>query len=311
MRVRLQLPVLLLTLTAVLAGCGGMTQEDVDIAVEDAVAAAESDAAESIKEIQSDLDAAKARAEDLEATVGDVSAERDILADQVDELTAALDAAEVAEDGGQSLGTPSTVVGGDLQVVSEGLILPTAPVGTVDVVAFQALGDRRMAVVVHNNTDGQVSALEVSATVRDRDGVLADSDSTDDFYPILLDPGQIAVGELFFSDDTPADGSVDVTVDWAQGDQWAESIFPRHRLPIVEWVATGDSITGVVGNATDVAVDLVSIGAGCFSTSGELLGLDDTFADRDEIPAGDSSAFTLRLDTSCDLLVLAASGWEA
>lgn len=311
MRVRLHRPVLFLVLTVVLAGCGGLTQEDVDTAVGDAVAAAEADADESINEMQVELDAAKAQLEDLEATVGEVSAERDTLVDQVAEFTAALDAARAGTGDDPPLGTPSAVVGGDLQVVSEGLTLPTAPAGTVDVVAFQALGEQTVAVVVHNNTDGQVSPLEVSATVRDSGGTLADSDSTDEFYPILLDPGQVAVGELFFSGETPADGSVELTVDWAQGDEWAESTFPRHRLPIVEWVATGGSITGLVGNATDAAVDLVRIGAGCFSTSGELLGLDDTFADRDEIPAGDSSAFTLRLDTSCDLLVLAASGWEA
>jgi len=266
-----------------------------------------------------------------DAEVQALRQERDRLAEQVQQLQARVDeltagsadtVAPTTSDAPASTDEPTTTASsggkpaapdasplvkafGDIGVVS----IPDGEPGVLAVVATGAALDEgsSLPVIVRNNTSKTIGSIDVTGLARDAGGNLAGSGSSQGFQPALVAPGEIAFGYVFFGDVTGEGLTFELT---ATGEE-PDSFFSSVPVQITELNVSEEQIIGVVSNtSSDEVGGPISIDGICFSTDGQLLGTIGGYAEQEELPAGATGSFSIRLYSGpCPVGLLAASGY--
>lgn len=195
---------------------------------------------------------------------------------------------------------------GDIGVVS----IPDGEPGVLAVVATGSSLDEgsSLPVIVRNNTSKTIGSIDVTGLARDASGNLAGSGSSQGFQPALVAPGEIAFGYVFFGDVTGEGLTFELT---ATGEE-PDSFFSSVPVLITELNVSEEQIIGVVSNtSSDEVGGPISIDGICFSTDGQLLGTIRDYAEQEELPAGATGSFSIRLYSGpCPVGLLAASGYS-
>lgn len=257
--------------------------------------------------------------------------ERDRLAEQVQELQAQLDEltaggtdtvlpttseepaptdepTTTASSGGKPAapdGSQLVKAFGDISVVS----IPDGDPGVLAIVATAAALDEgsSLPVIVRNNTSKTIGSIDVTGLARDASGNLAGSGSSQGFQPALVAPGEIAFGYVYFGDVAGEGLTFELTATGEEPDTFFSSV----PVQITELNVSDEQIIGVVSNgSSDLVGGPISIDGVCFSTDGQLLGTIGGYAEQEELPAGATGSFSIRLYSGpCPVGLLAASGY--
>jgi hypothetical protein len=194
--------------------------------------------------------------------------------------------------------------------------------GTLDVqlaagesqqVSVIAVGPPQSAtpVVVRNNTPDTVE-VHLSATARSASGDLAGSGEDQGLHPAWVEPGQVAIGYVYFGiDDIPAGTTVDVT---ARGEEVADepgalpAVIAEHNLAAGEF---GQQVVGIVRNDNDYRMEgPISVLVMCFDETGAPLQAPGDFLDVDALDPGQEGSFSVDLfDATCPRYLVGVSGW--
>jgi hypothetical protein len=104
-----------------------------------------------------------------------------------------------------------------------------------------------LPVVLRNMTDGPLSQLDVTGSARDTGGALVGSGESQGFSPSIIQPGQIAIGFVFFEVEGLPKGT---TFDLAATGEKPDSAVDKVDLPVVELNPSGTAIVGTLRNDT-------------------------------------------------------------
>lgn len=263
-----------------------------------------------------------------QADVQTAEAERDRLAGQVEDLQRQLDAltdttgsdSTVPASTAPATTAPTTTTQpaiaapaaldasryvtafGDISAVS----FPDGDPGVLAIAATGVLSANGvLPIIVRNNTANAIGHIEASGLARDAAGTLAGSGSSQGFQPVLVEPGEIAWGYVYFGGDMTGDGlTFELSVN---GDEPDTYFLP---VEITELNVTGEQIIGVVTNNLDMDVSgPIGIDGICFNTDGTLLGVISAFAEQEDLAPGGIGSFALDLyGDPCPSGLLGASG---
>jgi len=296
---------------------------------DDAVAVTATDAGE----LQEELAAANARADKAEAERDSLAAQLEAAQDQLAHLsdttvaisvtapttpattdvdtsattTAATNPPTSAATTGQPAGpdaSPYVEAIGDVSTLE----LPVGDPGEVSVVAVSPSLDRSgsLPVVVRNNTPQPVGPIDVAGTARDSSGALVASGSSQGFKPVVVAPGEVAYGYVYFGDEVPPGASFDLTV---SSDAVTDYFMP---VLITELSATGDQLIGILMNDASTTVSgPIGVDAICFdANTSAILSTQGSYAEQDELAAGATGSFSIDLfGDQCPRGLISASGY--
>lgn len=198
--------------------------------------------------------------------------------------------------------SPYAVAFGDISVAS----LPAGDPGVVAVVAATASLDdsRSLPVVVRNNTANPIGQIEVTGIARDSAGTLVGSGSSQGFEPVLVEPGEIAWGYVYFGDIIGEGLTFELSTNGEE---------PGYFMPveITELNAIGDQIIGALANTSDSEVSgPIGIGGACFAIDGTLVGTFSPYAEQDDLAPGGFGSFSTDLyGDPCPIGLAGASGY--
>lgn len=174
-------------------------------------------------------------------------------------------------------------------------------------------------VVVRNNTKESLERVTVEGTIKAPDGSLvASGDSDPTIEPVVVNPGEYAVGYIYFSTSPPAGSTYDLTVSGNKlsGHSFLSSIPVKVAKANVSKDSFGDvSVVGTVVNETaDEVKGPISVTVVCFENN-EPTVADQTFTRADDLAAGASSSFTADFysdasPSNCSSFVAGASGYN-
>ena len=198
--------------------------------------------------------------------------------------------------------SPYAAAFGDIRVVS----LPAGDPGVVAVLAATATLDdsRSLPVIVRNNTANTIGQIEVTGIARDAAGTLVGSGSSQGFEPVLVEPGEIAWGYVYFGD---------ITGDGITFELSTNGNEPGYFMPveITELNAIGDQIIGALTNNSDSEVSgPIGVGGVCFAADGTLAGTFSAYAEQDDLAPGGIGSFSTNLyGDPCPVGLAGASGY--
>lgn len=292
-----------------------------------------------VAELQDQLDAAESRAEKAESERDKLAAELQAAQDQLTELTQATATTAQSTDppANTAATTPSTSAATDapttvaettptttpstgqpaapdasLYVEAIGdistLELPVGDPGAVSVVTVAAALDRTgsLPLVVRNNTTKSVGAIDVTGIARDSSGGLAASGSSQGFKPVVVAPGEIAYGYIYFGDGVPADATFELSVSADPVDEYFMPVL------ITELSANTDQIVGILTNDTGTHVSgPIGVDAICFESSGNtIVSTQGSYAEQDDLAPGATGSFSIDLfGDPCPRGLISASGY--
>lgn len=194
---------------------------------------------------------------------------------------------------------------GDLSAVS----LPDGEPG-VSIIASGTVIDERgtVTVVVRNNTSETVGGIEVTGTARDSDGALVASGSSQGFEPVVVEPGEIAFGCMYFDISLAETSGLDFEFD-VDADPVTGSFLP---VTVTEINNTGDQLVGAVTNDNDGEVSgPIGVSAICFGADGNIVDFVDTYTDQDDLDPGANGSFSIGLyGAECPAGLAGASGYS-
>lgn len=162
-----------------------------------------------------------------------------------------------------------------------------------------------LPVVVRNDGDQPVWRVTIAGTARNPAGKLIGSGSDQTLKPNFLEPGQIAMGYVFFGGDAlPASTKYELTTG-AENSPY-ENI---RDMEISETSASGDTIIVVAKNSWDVPLTLPSAFAACFDGR-RLLDVVQGFGNTDPVAPGGQTTVSIEFfDQSCPTFLVAGSGF--
>lgn len=164
-------------------------------------------------------------------------------------------------------------------------------------------------IVIRNNSDAPAYDIDLSATARDEAGSVLGTGSGDDIVPSYLPPGGLAIGRVLFGD-TPLDGA---TIDYLiTADNDPGLLFSRRDLVVIERNWVGESITGVMLNPHDTALDLTKAVIMCFDDTYTPMDIRVEFTDQERVEAGAELPFSVEMrtdETTCGRYLVVGSGW--
>jgi hypothetical protein len=192
---------------------------------------------------------------------------------------------------------------GDLSALS----FPAGDAGELAVISTGAqdeLSDS-VTIIVRNNTSDPIGLIEATGTARDAAGALVGSGSSQGFKPVVVAPGEIAYGYVYFEGGFPKGSTLkfDVT---------GEEVGPFFRpITITEINNTGDAIIGGLSNDTGVDVTgPISADVLCFAADGTTIGPKGGFAEQSDLADGATGSFSIDLyGNKCPIGLAAASGY--
>jgi hypothetical protein len=189
---------------------------------------------------------------------------------------------------------------------------PDLPDGDADQIAVVATGDydgTSLPVIVRNNTGDNVARVAMTAEARDASGGLAAAGESQGFIPNVVEPGELAIGYLYFSGaHVPDDAEITIEVTSDESLAEFENIV---GLSIAEANGTRHSIVGLVQNPYDIGVmGPIDVEAVCFSQDGQLTVGYSAFAVKDTLAPADTSLFQIDVfEGPCDRFLMGASGF--
>jgi hypothetical protein len=283
--------------------------------------------AQDVEALQEQLAAAESRADQAESERDALATELEAAQDQLAELTeettsaapsTATPATTAVETTPPTTAAPPTGVPaapdaspyveaiGDISTLE----LPAGEPGAVSVILVESALDQSQSlpVVVRNNTAQPVGAIDVTGTARDGSGGLVGSGSSQGFKPVVVAPGEIAFGYVFFGDGVPADATFEVSV---SADPVGDYFMP---VTITELSANTDQLVGVVTNDNEGAVSgPIGVDAICLDVATTaILSTPNDFADQDELAAGATGSFSIDMfGDSCPRGLISASGYSS
>jgi hypothetical protein len=199
--------------------------------------------------------------------------------------------------------SPYVLVFGDLSALS----FPAGDPGELAVISTGAQDELSDAVtiIVRNNTSDPIGQIEATGTARDAAGALVGSGSSQGFKPVVVAPGEIAYGYVYFEGGFPKGSTLkfDVT-----GEEVGTYFRP---ITITEINNTGDAIIGGLSNDTGVDVTgPISADVLCFATDGTTIGPKGGFAEQSDLADGATGSFSIDLyGNKCPIGLAAASGY--
>lgn len=196
----------------------------------------------------------------------------------------------------------------------QGNASPPLPAGGPGGIAVIATGssvgeDGSLPVVVRNNTTSV--AYDIEATGRARQGAqLVGSGESQGFQPASVQPGEVAIGYVYFGDAMPTGATFEVS---PSAKDAVSEFGPTIGLPVSERNVTagefGSQIVGTVTSPLDHAVDSsASVLAMCFDEAGKPLSSHSGYTDGESIAAKGSASFAIDLiDEPCPTYLVGAS----
>ena len=197
---------------------------------------------------------------------------------------------------------------GDLQI-------PDGDEGELSIVVVgkPQSGTDTVPVIVRNRTSEPLAGIEVTGTARSAAGALVGSGSSQGFAPDLVQPGEWAVGYVYFdSGKLKDDTEYDLTATGSDPDDFLSSI----DVKVVEVSRTkgqfGEQLVGIVENDTDAEVGgPIDVMVACFDKAGQLLTTNTGFVEGDSLPAGGTGSFSVDLfDDPCENWAIGSSGYN-
>ena len=192
------------------------------------------------------------------------------------------------------------------QFGGEGIITATGDAARVEVIELNWYEDEEGYLtflgLLKNNGNEDLVFLELAFILRDEDGAAVASDFT---YSALdvFPAGEISPFEMYFYD-MPADPWVSYEI-LIEGDvnDFFEYYADFEVLNAELQEATfGYDIVGEIKNVGSSKTDFVNIYAAVYDAEDQLIAVDFTFVDEDDLSAGETSTFTLSIwDTLQDL----------
>lgn len=199
--------------------------------------------------------------------------------------------------------SPYVVGFGDLSALS----LPEGDPGELTIISTGAQDELSDAVtiIVRNNTSDPIGQIEATGTARDAAGALVGSGSSQGFKPVVVAPGEIAYGYVYFDGGFPEGSTFEFDV---AGEEVGTYFRP---MTITEINHTGDAIIGGVSNDTGVDVTgPISVDVLCFAADGTTIGPRGGYAEQDDLADGANGSFSISLHgNECPIGLAAASGY--
>ena len=203
-----------------------------------------------------------------------------------------------------------------LTIIGDEEALPKGERGEVSIVAISPSEfDATFPFIVHNDTDEAISRVEVSGRAVDADGETIGTGSSLATQPNVVLPGGYAFGYVYLDSsdrELPSGASIpEPRVDYSEEPDRFEN---RISLDIenFEELSNGD-LTGDVVNPHDMDVGgPIGLDTVCLTADNEV-SYDLTYADSDDIDAGDSTTWTLssyREVPDCAVRLMTASGYD-
>lgn len=146
--------------------------------------------------------------------------------------------------------------------------LPEGEAGKIAIVATGPYQQNRVPIVVRNNTGRAVAYIEVAGDVRDADGRVTEVVRPRQLYPLIVEPGGLAIGYLYFDQEVRPTDKVSLTAT-GHTDVGSWRDFGAIPVELVEFNNFGDRVTGSIRNPTNqTTTDSAFIGLVCFDQSG-------------------------------------------
>jgi len=187
------------------------------------------------------------------------------------------------------------------------LSLPPGDPGVLTIISTGAQDELNdsVTVIVRNNTSEPIGNIEATGTARDAGGALVGSGSSQGFKPVVVAPGEIAYGYVYFDGGFPEGSTFDIDV---AGEDVGTYFRP---ITITEINNTGDAIIGGLSNDTEVEVTgPISVQVLCFAADGTTIGSHGGYAEQDDLASGATGSFSISLyGDECPIGLAAASGY--
>lgn len=199
--------------------------------------------------------------------------------------------------------SPYVVGFGDLSALS----FPAGKPGELAIVSTGAQDELNdsVTIIVRNNTSDPIGQIEATGTAHDAAGALVGSGSSQGFEPVVVAPGEIAYGYVYFEGGFPKASTLafDVT-----GEEVGTYFRP---ITITEINNTGDAVIGGLSNNTGVDVTgPISVHVLCFAADGTTIGPKDGYAEQSDLADGATGSSSISLyGTKCPIGLAAASGY--
>ena len=199
--------------------------------------------------------------------------------------------------------SPYVIGFGDLSALS----FPAGDPGELSIVSTGAQDELNDAVttIVRNNTSDPIGQIEATGTARDADGALVGSGSSQGFKPVVVAPGEIAYGYVYFDGGFPEGSMFEFNV---AGEEVGTYFRP---ITITEINNTGDAIIGGVSNDTSVDVTgPIGVDVLCFAADGTTIGPKGGYTEQSDLADGATGSFSISLyGRECPIGLAAASGY--
>lgn len=192
--------------------------------------------------------------------------------------------------------------------------LPAGKPGVLTVVAQAAeLDGDSLPIIIRNNTTDTIVRPTAAASIRSAAGDLVATGEDQGFHPNVVQPGEIAIGYVYFEGgNMPAGSTVEFQLGGTPQD---EDEFENIRDVLIEEVNfTGDRFIGKVQNPYKEPVKgPIDVQVTCFDDSGRPVTQYSDFAAPDDMPVGGTATFTIQLydKPSCPTYILGSSGYSA
>ena len=186
--------------------------------------------------------------------------------------------------------------------------IPTGAEGKVSIVAQATALDSSgsLTLVVRNMTSDPVAAIEVTGIARDSAGAVVASGSSQGFSPVLVQPGEIALGYVYFEHDLAGQTH---EYELMLSSQPPEDLFTENAgLVFTDFNALPSGPAGVMRNEGDAEASFAEVQVVCFDDQGTPTNSVSDYADPSDIPPGGSAGFEVDLYDGGCAHYLAATG---
>lgn len=186
--------------------------------------------------------------------------------------------------------------------------IPAGAAGEVSVVAQAAVLDSSgsLALVIRNMTRDPIAAIEVTGIARDSSGGVVASGASQGFSPVLVRPGEIALGYVYFELDLAGQA---LAYELQVSSRAPDDLFTENAgLVFAEFNPLPSGPAGVVKNEGEDEAAFAAVQVVCFDDQGVPTRSDRSYADPSEIPPGGSAGFKVDLYGGGCAHYLAAAG---